>query len=155
MLLNLVTDEELLASQIVKTILFFVIGAGIIYNLYQLFREESKKKKAINVVLFALLSVLIVLVYKAYRVEAALLKNPEYVTGITIGYCSEFARGEGIGFEYEVNGQKFRNCNTYHPISKDSIVVPGGKYMVRYSEKFSDAGRMNFKMPSDALSGNK
>ena len=146
MLLNIVTDEELLTSQIVKTILLFIVGGGIIYNLFRIIRAESKKKKVINSVILITLSVIIVFVYKEFRVEAELLKNPKYVQGTTIGYCSVFARGEGIEFEYELNGKKFRNCNTFHPIPKDSIVVPVGKYMVRYSEKFSDAGRMNFKM---------
>ncbi len=149
MLLNIVTDEELLTSQIVKTILLFVVGGGIIYNLFRIVRAESKKKKIINFVILITLSVVIVFVYKEFRIEAALLKNSEYVQGTTIGYCSVFARGEGIEFEYELNGKKFRNCNTFHPISKDSIVVPGGKYMVRYAEKFSDAGRMNFKMRAE------
>jgi hypothetical protein len=66
-----------------------------------------------------------------------------------VGYCEVFARGQGIEFEYEVNGQKFRNCNTFHPVSKDSIIVPGGKYQVRYSAKFPGAGRMNFRLKSN------
>lgn len=146
MLLNIVTDEELLTSQIVKGILFFVVVIGIVYNLYRFFKEESKKKKVINGLLFTLLSVLIVFVYNAYRVEAALLRSQNNVPGVTLGYCSVFALGTGIEFEYEVNGQKIRSCNTFHPISRDSIIVPGGKYMVRYSEEFPDVGRMNFKM---------
>lgn len=149
MLLNIVTDEELLTSQIVKTILLIIVALGIIYNLYRFFLEKTPKKKAINFVLFALLSVLTVFVYNAYRVEAALLKNPEYVPGITLGYCSVFALGAGIEFEYEVNGQKIRCCNTFHPISRDSIKVPGGKYRVRYSEKFPDEGRINFKVRAE------
>ncbi len=149
MLLNIVTDEELLTSQIVKTILLIVVALGIIYNLYRVFQEDSNKKKVINVVLFSLLSVFIVFVYNAYRVEAALLKSQEYVPGITLGYCSVFALGTGIEFEYEVNGQKIRCCNTFHPISRDSIKVPGGKYIVRYSEKFPDEGRINFKVRAE------
>lgn len=149
MLLNIVTEEELLTSQIVKSILLINIALGIIYNLYRLFGKESTKRKMINFVIFALLSVSIIFVYRAYQIEAALLNKPEYVTGITLGYCSVFALGTGIEFEYEVKGQKFRCCNTYHPISKDSIVVPGQKYMVRYSEIFPDAGRMNFRIQAE------
>jgi hypothetical protein len=149
MLLNIVTDEELLTSQIVKSILLINIALGIIYNLYRLFGKESTKRKMINFVIFALLSVSIIFVYRAYRIEATLLNKPLYVTGITLGYCSVFALGTGIEFEYEVNGQKFRCCNTFHPISKDSIVVPGQKYIVRYSETFPDAGRMNFRMQAE------
>lgn len=149
MLLNIVTDEELLASQIVKIILLLIAGAGIIYNLFRVVRAGSKTRKMINLIIFSILSVVIVLVFKEYRVEAALLRNPEYVQGTTIGYCNAFARGQGIEFEYEVNGEKFRNCNIFHPISKDSIVVPGGIYMVRYSSKFPDLGRMNFRIKAE------
>ncbi|MCF8451859.1 MAG: hypothetical protein K9G42_01575 [Pedobacter sp.] len=146
MLLNIVTDEELLTSQIVKSILLINIALGIMYNLYRLFGKESTKRKMINFALFALLSVTIILVYRVYRIEAALLNNSNYVSGITLGYCSVFALGTGIEFEYEVNGQKFSCCNTFHPISKDSIVAIGGKYSVRFSKKFPERGRMNFKM---------
>ncbi len=149
MLLNIVTDEELLTSQIVKTILLFLICAGIIYNIFRIIRTGSKTKKIINSLIFIILSVAIVFVIKEYRVEAALLKHPEYVQGTTLGYCDVFARGRGIEFEYEVNGQKYRNCNTFHPVSKDSIVVPEGKYQVRYSLKFPGSGRMNFRMKTN------
>lgn len=149
MLLNIVTNEELLTSQIVKTILLFLLGAGIIYNVLRFIRVESKTKKIINIVILTILSALLFFVFKEYRVEAALLKKPEYVQGVTIGYCDVFARGQGIEFEYEVNGRKFRNCNTFHPVSKDSIVVPGGKYLIRYSVKFPDLGRMNFRQKTE------
>ena len=149
MFLNIVTDEELLTSQIVKAMLLFVISAGIIYNLLRVVREQIKTKKIINAAILATLLVVIVLVINEYRVEYALIKNPKYIEGRTIGYCSVFARGEGIRFEYEMNGIKYTNCNTFHPISKDSIIVPNGKYMVRYSSAFRYLGRMNFKMKID------
>ncbi len=149
MLLNIITNEELLTSQIVKTILLFLLGAGSIYNILRIIHAESLTKKIINIAILTILSVLLFFVVKEYRVEAALLKNPEYVQGTTIGYCDVFARGHGIEFEYEVNGRKFRNCNTFHPVSKDSIVVPGGKYLIRYSVKFPDSGRMNFRQKTE------
>lgn len=146
MLLNIVNNEELLTSQIVKGILLIILTSGIIYNFYRFLREDTSKKKIINFGLFVLLTAISVFVFKAYRVELALLKRPEYVTGTTIGYCSVFALGAGIEFEYYANGQKIRCCNTYHPISKDSIVAIGGKYIVRFSGEFPEDGRMNFKM---------
>ena len=147
MLLNIVTNEELLTSQIVKTILLCLTAGGIIYNILRIIRSESKIKRIINSIIFIILSVAIVFIFKEYRIEATLLKSPQYVYGTTIGFCDVFAKGRGIEFEYEVNGQKFRNCNTYHPISKDSLIVPGGKYMVRYSQKYPDQGRMDFAKP--------
>jgi hypothetical protein len=146
MLLNIVNDEELVTSQIVKGILLIILISGIIYNLYRFFREGSPKIKKINFALFVLLMVFSMFVFKTYRIESGLLKSPEYVTGITSGYCSVFALGAGIEFEYQVNGQQIRRCNTYHPISKDSIVAIGGKYKVRFSKEFPEEGRMNFKM---------
>lgn len=149
MLLNIVTDEELLTSQIIKTIVLCLAGGGIIYNVIKIIRSDSGKKKAINSIILVILSVAIFLVLKEYRVEAALLKNPQYTVGTTVGNCEVFARGRGIEFEYEVDGQKYRNCNTYHPVSKDSILVPGGKYQVRYSKKFPGSGRMNFRLKNE------
>jgi len=149
MLLNIVTDEELLTSEIVKTILLLILAGGIIFNLFRIVRAETNRKKLINLILFIFLFIAIVIVFKQYRLEAALLRSPEYVPGTTIGYCSVFAEGQGIEFEYEVNGRKFLNCDTFHPISKDSIIVPGGKYMVRYSKKFPDKGRMDFNKKAE------
>ena len=145
-MLNIVTNEELLASQIVKSILLVIVGVGIIYNLFKSFKHESKTKTIINSIFLAILSVAAFFIIKEFRIEASLLNQPEYVQGITIDYCKAFARGEGISFEYEVNGIKYNNCDTFYPLSKDSIVVPRGKYTVRFSSKFPESGRMNFKM---------
>lgn len=144
MLLNIVTNEELLTSQIVKTILLFLLAGGIIYNVIRIFRSNSKTKRIINSVILVILSVILVFVIKEYRIESGLLKSPEFVQGTTIDYCTVFAEGKGIEFEYQVDGKKYRNCNTFHPIPTDSIVVPGGVYMVRYSKNFPDEGRMDF-----------
>lgn len=149
MLLNVVTDDELLTSQIVKTILLLILAGGILYNLFKIIRAGSLNGKVINVALFLFLSAAFFFVMKAYRVEAALLNSPVYVSGTTIGYCSVFAEGRGIDFEYEIDGRKFRNCNTFHPVSKDSIKVPGGKYFVRVTKRFPGEGRMDFKKKAE------
>ncbi|MCK9451672.1 MAG: hypothetical protein M0Q90_08275 [Bacteroidales bacterium] len=147
MLMNIVTDDELLTSQIIKTILLVIIVLGIIYNFFRIIRVETKGKKFINLILLIFLFVAIFFVFKQYRVEAALLKNPEYLSGTTIGYCNAFAKGQGVEFEYEINGHKYLNCDTFYPVSKDSILVPGGEYLVRYSKEFPDKGRMDFQKP--------
>lgn len=148
MLLNIVTDDELLTSLVVKAILLFLMTVGIIYNLFRIVRSQPGMKKIINSSFFIFLSVAIIFVIKEYRVEAALLKSSQYVEGTTLDYCSVFAKGRGIEFEYEVNGRKYHNCNTFHPVSKDSIIVPAGKYMVRVSKKFPGKGRMDFMKPA-------
>ena len=149
MLLNIVTDDELLTSQVVKGILLCLVAGGIIYNLFKIIRSESRSKRIINSVFFIILSVAIILIFQQFRIEGALLKKPEYVQGKTIRYCNVFALGQGIEFEYEVNGQTFRNCNTFHPVPKDSIIVPGGIYMVRYTQKFPGQGRMDFSRKAE------
>ncbi|NUM31192.1 MAG: hypothetical protein HUU47_02575 [Bacteroidetes bacterium] len=145
MLLNIVTDEELLTSQIVKTILLVLVSLGIVYNIFRIIRSQTKVRKIINFSILGFLLITIVIVLKEYKYETTLLKHPLYVEGTTIGYCSVFGRGEGIEFEYEIDGIKYRCCNTYHPVSRDSIVVPGGKYKVRYTKKYLNKGRMVFK----------
>ncbi|HLG40010.1 MAG TPA: hypothetical protein VI461_10090 [Chitinophagaceae bacterium] len=147
MFLNIVTDEELLTSQIVKTILLILLGVGIINTFFMIKRTGSKTVKTVNLIILPVLVFLLFFVLKEFRFEAALLKYPAYVQGTTVGYCDDFARGQGIEFEYEVNGQKYRNCDSFHPVSKDSVVVPGGKYFVRYSKKYPGEGRMNFQIP--------
>lgn len=144
MLLNIVTDDQLLASQIVKTILLLVISGGIIFNIYRITRFASKRKRAINMAILIMLCLALIFVVRVYLIEFALLKSPVYVTGTTIGDCNVFAEGRGIEFEYEMNGKKYRNCNTFHPVPKDSITVPGGKYWVRTSNRFPGKGRIDF-----------
>ncbi|MBK8711153.1 MAG: hypothetical protein IPL97_04575 [Niastella sp.] len=144
MLLNIVTDDELLTSQVVKGILLCLIAVGIVFNFFKIIRTGPAKKKIINSVFFIILSIGIVLIYKQYRIEGSLLKDPKYVQGKTIRFCNVFALGQGVLFEYEVNGQTYRCCNTFHPVPVDSILVPGGIFMVRYSDKFPEKGRMDF-----------
>ena len=145
MLLNIVTDEELLASEVVKTILLILILVGIVYNLIRIILSGTNSRKIINIFILLVLIVLVFFVGKEYIVEGAMLRNPQYVKGTTIGYCSVFALGKGIEFEYEINGKKIRNCNTFYPVAKDSIKVPGGEYNVRVAQKFPDNGRMDFQ----------
>lgn len=144
MLLNIVTDDELLTSQVVKGILLCLIAVGIVFNFFKIIRTGPAKKKIINSVFFIILSIGIVLIFKQYRIEGSLLKDPKYVQGKTIQFCNVFALGQGVLFEYEVNGQTYRCCNTFHPVPVDSILVPGGIFMVRYSDKFPEKGRMDF-----------
>jgi hypothetical protein len=149
MFLVIVTDEELLTSQIIKAILLIVLSVGIVYKLFSLYHKKTNGKRAIKIATLFILLVIFVIVFKEYALEEALLKYPKYIPGTTIGFCSAFARGEGIEFEYEISGKKFYGCNTFHPVSKDSIKVPAGKYMVRYSPEFPSLGRMNFEMKAE------
>lgn len=149
MLLNVVSDEQLLTSQIVKTILLLILAVGIIFNFIRMLRVASARKRTVNFIIFIILSFILSIVLRQYRIEAALLKSPIYVPGTTTGYCNVFAEGEGIEFKYEMDGRKFQLCNTFHPINKDSIKVPGGKYLVRVSRNFPKQGRMDFQKKID------
>lgn len=144
MLLNIVSDEELLVSQIIKIILLIISGTGILYNIRRIFQRGTKSAKLFQSAMLAVLGVVLFFLIRAYRIESALLGQSLYAPGTTLGYCEVIAEGQGISFEYEVNGKKILNCNTFHPIVKNSIKVPGGKYWVRYSSRFPDKGRMDF-----------
>lgn len=144
MYLNIATDDELLVSQVVKFILMLILVITIIFNLFKSIKAVSLIRRIINIFLFLSFSVALYFVIREFRIEGALLEHPVYVEGTTIGYCSVFARGTGIEFEYELGGKKYKRCNTFYPVPKDSIQVPGGKYKVRCSEKFRDSGRMIF-----------
>ncbi len=145
MFLNIVSDNELLISQIVKSILILVLAVGFTYNFYRLIKATTVKRKSfLTLILLALASILF-LVIKQFRLEAAILNHPKYTEGVTVGFCNVFARGQGIEFEYMINGIKYRCCNTFYPIPKDSIIVPGGRYKVRYSDNYKGEGRMIFK----------
>lgn len=144
LLLNIVSDEQLLTSQIVKTVLLCLVGLGIVFNLFRIVRNKEKVKRIINGFLLLILIGVAYFAIKEYRLEASLLKQPKYAEGTTLGPCSVAGLGQGIEFEYEVNGMTIHGCSTYYPVSRDSIVVPGGRYMVRYSDKFIEEGRMDF-----------
>lgn len=145
LLISIVTDEELLTSQIVKAILLVLLCGGIFYNTYKIIRDETRTRRIINACILAILVAATIIVFREYAFETALLNEPKYTEGTTLGYCSVFGRGEGIEFEYEADGVKYTSCDTFHPVAKDSIKVPGGKYKVRYAEKYKDKGRMIFK----------
>lgn len=149
MLASIVTDDQLFTSQIVKSILLVIITGGIIFNILRFFRKVEFKERIVNLGLFTILLLLFIFVFKFFLVEAALLRHPLYVMGTTMGYCNVFAEGEGIEFEYEVNGTKFVGCSTFHPIARNKIIVPGGKYKVRTTPLHPEQGRMEFNSISE------
>ena len=71
MLLNIVTDEQLLTSQIVKTILLVILAVGIIFNFIRMLRVVPVKKRTINFVIFIFLTFIFSIVLRACRIEAA------------------------------------------------------------------------------------
>ena len=139
-----VTDLELLASQAVKVILLALLLFGVGFNLFKVWKEIGSRRKIIRTVLAFVFFALAVTVFRWIQVEGSLLSSKKYAIGTTVGQCQVFAKGKGIEFEYEVAGRKYKNCNTYHPISINNIVIPDGKYYVRYSEKYPEKGRIDF-----------
>ncbi len=136
--------HELLAAQAVKIIFVFLLLFAIGYNALQAYRAASWGGRLLRMG-FALCFLAIAMpAIRWIMIEDSLLRKPRYVVGTTTGYCEAFARGKAIAFEYEVKGVVYRNCNAYHPIPADSIVVPGGRYYVRYSEKYPEWGRIDF-----------
>ncbi len=145
MLLNIVTDEELLVSEVVKTILLILIAGGVFFNLRRLIRNGPVRRKILSVMFILILCTIGFFVGRVFILEYKLLNDPQYVKGVTTGYCSVFALGKGVEFEYEIDGKKYRNCNTFYPVPIDSIIVPGGQYEVRFATSYEMLGRMNFQ----------
>ena len=148
-LLSVVADLELTASQTVKLILLLILVVGAFLNVFWAYRAITTKKKFIRIMIAVLLFLISLPVMKWYDIEGNLLNHAEYTAGITIGICDEFAKGAAIEIVYEVEGVEYQNCNTYHPIKKENIIVPNGKYDVRYSNKYPEKGRMDFQRPAE------
>lgn len=143
-LLN-VTDLELTASQTVKLIFLTILLLGALFNVYRFFKAPSTARKIKNAAVAVILIGIAIPVKRWHTIEGSLLHDGIYVTGTTLRYCEEFAKGVAIEYEYEVDGVKYSNCYAYHPVPKDQIKVPGGKYKVRVSRKYPDKGRMVFR----------
>lgn len=146
--LSVNTDLELTASQAVKVIFIVILFSGALFNLYRFFKAKTAAKRIFTGIFALLLAGIAIPVIEWYDIEGNLLNHAEYVTGITKGFCQEFAKGAAIEFEYELDGTKYTNCNTYLPVPKDKITVPGGKYMVRATKKYPGKGRMDFNKPA-------
>lgn len=142
-----VTDLELLAGQAVKFILLALLCFGCGLNIYLIRKENSGKRKIIRVVIITMFIALSLPLVQGIQIDGSLLRASKYATGTTLGYCQVFAKGKGIAFEYEVDGKQYQNCNTYHPVSIENIIIPGGKYDVRYSKRFPEKGRIDFNKP--------
>ncbi len=133
-----------MASQAVKFILLALLLFGVGLNLFNAWKEKRGRRKAVRGVIAVVLFALAIIVIERIQVEGSLLGSSEYAIGTTIGHCQVFAKGKGIEFEYEVGGKKYKNCNTFHPIAINNIIVPNGKYYVRYSENYPEKGRIDF-----------
>jgi hypothetical protein len=144
-ILSVVTDLELTASQNVKIILILILIIGGLINIFRAIRVKVKSRKITRSVIAFILILLSLPVMKRYDIENQLLNHAEFTLGTTLGFCEVFAKGKGIEFNYEVGGVTYQNCNTYHPVLIADIKVPDGKYYVRYSRKYPDKGRIDFK----------
>ena len=142
-----VTNDQLFVTKYVTLIAFVLLIIGATVYIFKFFRAGSGKEKLKKIIVAIVFVLLSLPVMRVFDIENNLLNNAKYINGTTTGYCNVFAKGEGVEFEYEVNGRIYINCNTFHPIPKDDIKVPDGKYYVRYSEKYPDIGRMNFNKP--------
>ncbi|MBV6426383.1 MAG: hypothetical protein KIPDCIKN_00895 [Haliscomenobacter sp.] len=144
LLLTTVTDHELLAGQVVKAILWLLFLFGLGYNLRQAWNTRLGRWKAVRsgMALFFLLGALFL--SRWLWIDGHLWLAPQYTVGTTTGYCEVWGKGRGVAFEYQAAGKTYRSCNVYHPVPRDQINLPGGRYRVRYSPKFPEKGRMDF-----------
>ncbi|MEZ5042120.1 MAG: hypothetical protein R2828_19640 [Saprospiraceae bacterium] len=126
-----VTGQDLLSGQLVKGIFARPLLFAAAHNFWRAFRASGR-------------------FWKLWRRSLTLLFLflflPLGQAGTTIGFCEAFAKGKAISFEYQVDWRSYGNCNTYHPILVESTAVPGGKYYVRYSERYPEKGRMDFNI---------
>ncbi len=143
-----VTNLELGAAVTVLSLAILLLSAITIRNVVKAVRTKGRTGAIRRYVTALVAALLLIPLIRFSDVEIHLLMNPEYVVGRTIGFCQVFARGAGIEFRYKVDGISYTNCNTFHPLSKDEIEVPGGFYQVRYSARFPGKGRIDFKKPS-------
>lgn len=143
-----VTDLELIAAQSVKFILLLILIAGGILQLNRALSGRTMKRKIWKISLSILFVLLAVLVCKQIIIDGSLLNSSNYTIGTTLGICQVFARGSGISFEYNIGPNKYLGCSTSHPIPMDSLTIEGGKYFVRFSNKYPDKGRIDFRKPS-------
>lgn len=145
MLLVAVTDQELLAAQVVKVIFALLILLGTAIQFRQAWRMGRGSQRMFRILLVIVLSALLIPLVRWIHIDNSLLLDPAYTVGTTNGLCVEFARGKGISFQYQVDGLEYSHCQSFHPIPIDSIIISGGKYYVRYSPQFPDKGRIQFK----------
>lgn len=143
-----VTDEQLTASIVVTLLFILVLLGAITLLLYQLKRTSSPRGRITRVGVAGVLALMVYFSFGRFVLESHLLLHPKYVSGRTIEYGSVFLKGEGIVFEYSVNGITYRNCNTFHPVPRDQIRVPGGFYLVRCADGYESEGRIDFNRPA-------
>ncbi len=139
-----VTNLELGAAVTVLSLVGLLLSAVAIGNLVRAMRAKHKKSTTRRYVTAFVAVLLLIALVRFASVEFQLLLSPKYAPGKTVGFCQVFARGAGIEFSYEVDGVTYTNCNTFHPLSKDEIDVPNGRYSVRYSHRHPEKGRMDF-----------
>jgi len=142
-----VTDLELLASQVVKVSAIVILVTGAVINIVKSLRGRSAKYNIGRIAMSIVFLFVSYLILQWVFIEGSLLNSDQYVIGTTIGLCHVYVRGQGIEFEYQVDGQTYRNCNTSHPIPIGEVDAVGGKYYVRFSLDYPDCGRIDFRKP--------
>ncbi|MDH3649753.1 MAG: hypothetical protein OEQ53_08720, partial [Saprospiraceae bacterium] len=115
------TDLELIASQVVKIILFFILVTGVLVNIIKALKAKSLRQRITRASFTILMILLAILVLNWVLVEGSMLRSEKYVIGTTLGFCQVFAQGKGIEFQYQVEGRVYKNCIAPHPIPIDQI----------------------------------
>jgi hypothetical protein len=121
---------------------FATVTTKLIIEVIKPKKPEQRIKALLSIpfgLFFSLVGIYIVIL------EYNILRNFTYVEGTTLHYCRSGKSGQGIEFEYHLNGKRFTNCNTHNPLQE--IKVPGGKFKVRVSKFAPDIGRIDFEQP--------
>lgn len=138
------TDLELVAGQFVKIALSVVFLFGVIFNLIKIVKITSPKTRMLRLGLVILFSLLAWPMIKYAIMDGYLWLEPGFAEGHTTGTCEQALRGKALAYEYEVGGQTYKRCQTYHPMALSEIQAEGGVYWVRYSPKYPWRGKIYF-----------
>ncbi len=142
-ILNIVTDEQLLVSIIAGTTIIMAAIFGIFLNVYNLTKKNKQRNKAVRIVLLAIFIGIIILLFPEVRSNYSLYKNNKTISGKVIGFCKTSRGDDAVSFEYSVDGKTYNNCNSYFPFPKDSIKI-NSSYPIRVDVTHPESGRIVF-----------
>lgn len=142
--LVIVTNEQLVISIITGSVISIAALAGIVFNLYNLFKVNYQRNKFIRLIFIVFFMVVLYFSIRETAKNYFFYNNYIEAEGKIIDFCRTEKNEEGVLFEYEVMGMTYHNCNVYFPIPKDSIDIQK-KYIVRVNKLHPADGRILLK----------
>lgn len=122
-ILVIVTDEQLLISLIVDVVIFLAAVSGIILNVVKIIYSKKERNKIVRFLLIAVCLIAGILIIPEIRRNYNMYMNYTFVKGKITGFCTTEKKEAGVLFEYEINGNRYTNCNAFFPFPKDSLKI--------------------------------